>query len=39
MKLRAEFTGLRKRLDLEEPAQATLTALPAVIVRKWSQTP
>lgn len=29
---------LRKRLDLEKPAQAALAALPAAIVRKWSQT-
>jgi hypothetical protein len=28
---------LRKRLDLERPAQAALAALPASIVRRWSQ--
>lgn len=30
---------LRKRLDLEKPAQAALAALPAAIVRKWSDMP
>lgn len=28
---------LRKRLELEKPAQAALAALPASIVRRWSQ--
>lgn len=30
---------LRKRLDLEKPAQAALAALPAAIVREWSDMP
>ncbi|AUM72960.1 DUF6441 family protein [Paracoccus jeotgali] len=30
---------LRKRLDLEKPAQAALAALPAAILRKWSDMP
>lgn len=37
--LLAPQVKLRKRLDLEKPAQAALAALPAAIVRKWSDMP